>query len=211
MMDLGVTDIYVVNELGFSLDKCAAAAHKQNIKIRVFPNVAQSSWYNTSDLTKFFIRPEDVEDYLPYVDVFEIFENEENPLFAETLYKVYAKDHRWMGELNEIILNFNVKLNGKYTHPLWTSRRISCEKKCLKGSRCDMCHTIAELGETLEKVQITVGKQDPIKNKPTEEEMRKLIDKYYNNVDKDIFLTDNDKIQKTISVAEKQILEAIKE
>lgn len=42
IISLGVSDIYVVEELCFQIDKVAAIAHKENVAIRVFPNIAQS-------------------------------------------------------------------------------------------------------------------------------------------------------------------------
>lgn len=43
LVKLKVKDIYIVNELGFELDKIAEIAHKENINIRIIPNIAQSS------------------------------------------------------------------------------------------------------------------------------------------------------------------------
>lgn len=52
-LDLKVTDIYIVENMGFELDKIAPIVHEQGIQIRVFPNIAQSSWIKTSGLRKF--------------------------------------------------------------------------------------------------------------------------------------------------------------
>ena len=49
-----VTDIYITEELGFSLKEIAAIVHKNNIQIRVFPNVAQSSWKTTLPIKKLY-------------------------------------------------------------------------------------------------------------------------------------------------------------
>lgn len=183
-LDLQVTDVYIVNELGFELDKVSKLAHNYNTKIRVFPNIAQTSWALTPDLKKFFIRPEDIEDYEEYVDVFEIFEAQE-PIIAETLYKVYAMDKQWYGKLEEIIGDFSADLDGRFLHPRWVDRRIKCGKKCLKGSMCDMCDTIAGLGESLEKAGIIVSKPKPESEPKSEEEILSLAEKYEN---KDIVL-----------------------
>ena len=43
LIELEVSDIYVVEHLGFELDLCAKKAHAAAINIRVFPNIAQSS------------------------------------------------------------------------------------------------------------------------------------------------------------------------
>ena len=186
-LNLGVSDVYIVNELGFELDKVYDIVHDHNAKVRVFPNIAQSAWTYTPDLKKFFIRPEDIKDYEKYVDVFEIFEGYVDglevyeiaePIIAETLYRVYAIDTQWYGKLEEIIANFHANLDGRFLHPRWVDRRVRCGKKCLKGSMCDMCNTIAGLGESLEKAGIIVSKPKPEKESKSEEEILAIAEKY---------------------------------
>lgn len=181
-INLGVTDIYAANELGFELDKVHKIAAEHEVNVRVIPNIAQTSWYDTPDLVKFFIRPEDIIDYEPYVDIFELSENmPERPQIGNVLYKAYAIDKRWFGQLNEIIAAFDNPLNGEFTHPAWSIKRVTCSKKCMKGGRCRMCYTVAGFAETLEKVGVTIKKKTPEKEKPkrTKEELQELILKYY--------------------------------
>lgn len=149
----GVTDIYIVENMGFELDKIAAMAHKEGISIRAFPNVAQSSWNSLNGLKKFFIRPEDVEVYEPYVDTFEFFGESEK---MDIYYKIYNKDKKWFGKLDEIILDFNSDIDNKYVIPRFAEKRISCEKKCLKGGKCNRCNRILELSKSLEKGKMIV-------------------------------------------------------
>lgn len=42
LIDRKVSDIYIVEELGFDLINVANVLHKNNINVRIFPNVAQS-------------------------------------------------------------------------------------------------------------------------------------------------------------------------
>lgn len=206
-LDLGVTDVYIVNELGFELDKVSQAVHEYGAKVRVFPNIAQSSWFLTPDLKKFFIRPEDVEDYEEYVDVFEIFEAYE-PIIAETLYKAYAIDKKWYGRLEEIIGDFHADLDGRFLHPRWVDRRVKCGKKCLKGSMCDMCNTIAGLGESLEKAGIIVSKPDPEKERKSEEEILALAEKYNQ---KDPVIVAHDIVKDTITQSKEELEQFLRE
>lgn len=53
LIELGVTDIYIVEDLCFELDKVSKIAHEENVRIRIYPNVAQSSWKDTPDIKKF--------------------------------------------------------------------------------------------------------------------------------------------------------------
>lgn len=144
----GITDIYIVESLGFELDKIAEIAHKENVSIRVFPNVAQSEWKSINSLKKFFIRPEDVSAYEPYVDVMEFYGEDSK---SDIYYKIYAIDKKWFGKLNEIIISFNSDIDSKCMLPRFAEKRIRCGKSCFKGGKCEMCNRIYELSKTFEK------------------------------------------------------------
>lgn len=152
-IQLGVSDVYIGNNLGFELDKVAEIAHQNNVQIRVFPNVAQSSWKETSGLKKFFIRPEDVTFYSDYVDVFEFWGADLKK--QEIFYKIYSKQE-WFGSLNEIIYELNEELDSRYIIPRFAEKRVRCKKECLKGGKCQICDRIKELSHTLEEAHIIV-------------------------------------------------------
>lgn len=152
-IQLGVSDVYIGDNLGFELDKVAEIAHQNNVQIRVFPNVAQSSWKETPGLKKFFIRPEDVTFYSDYVDVFEFWGTDLKK--QEIFYKIYSKQE-WFGSLNEIIYELNEELDSRYIIPRFAEKRIRCKKECLKGGKCQICDRIKELSHTLEEAHIIV-------------------------------------------------------
>ena len=152
-LNLNPTDIYLVEDMGFQLDKAADLAHKLGVSIRVFPNVAQSSWDGTPALKKFFIRPDDIEYYEPYVDVMEFYGR---PDSISTYYKIYAIDHKWLGKLNEIILSFDSEIDNRGILPSFAERRIKCNKKCIKGSGCQVCEALEHLSDTLMEHDLTI-------------------------------------------------------
>ena len=152
-VDLGVSDIYIVEELCFEIDKVAKIAHEKNVKIRTFPNVAQSQWEDLPDIKKFFIRPEDIDIYSKYIDVIEFFGRDEQ---IATYYKIYAKDKQWFGQLKEIIIGLNSDIDSRYIIPKFAEKRLSCGKNCLKGGKCAICDRIIDLSKTLEKTNIMV-------------------------------------------------------
>lgn len=153
LIDFRVTDVYVVEDLCFELDKVAEIAHSRGVKIRIYPNVAQSKWYDSNPLKKFFVRPEDIDMYKDYVDSVEFYNVDKK---LETYYKIYALNKKWFGKLNEIILDFNSELDNKYVIPRFIDKRISCGKKCLKGARCRRCDNVETLSKTLEKSGLVV-------------------------------------------------------
>lgn len=104
------TDMYICEDLGFCLDKVNNILKNKNIKIRVIPNICQSSFLETPSLKTFFIRPEDISIYSIFVDVFEIVADEEH---QELLYKIY-KEGKWFGKIKEIIPSFKDELDSRY-------------------------------------------------------------------------------------------------
>lgn len=149
----GVSDIYVVDELCFSIKEVAAIAHKNNVQVRVFPNVAQSSWKKTSAYKKFWIRPEDTTYYEDFVDVFEFDGKDEQ---QNTLYQIYNVDKQWAGDLNNLILGLNTEINSMGILPRFAEKRIECQHKCQKGINCQMCEAIISLSQTLGKNEIRI-------------------------------------------------------
>ena len=153
LLKYGVTDIYIVENLGFELDKVAEIAAQYNAQVRVYPNVAQSKFETTPPLKKFFIRPEDIKAYEEYIDILEFFDADTQ---LDTYYKIYAIDKKWFGKLNEIIKNFNFDIDNKYIIPRFGEKRRVCNKKCLKGGICSRCDNIEELAKTLEQSKIVI-------------------------------------------------------
>ena len=152
-ISLGVSDIYIGEDLGFELDKVSKIAKEHNIQIRTFPNIVQTQWKYTSSLKSFFIRPEDVELYEQYIDVLEFWGDRHK---QPTFYKIYAIDKKWYGDLQEIITGFSAKLDSKFTIPRFSEKRVRCGRSCLKGGICQLCDRIEELSKTLEKADIVV-------------------------------------------------------
>lgn len=147
-INLGVSDIYITESLGFEIDKVASILHERGITVRAFPNVCQSSWKDTDCLKTFFIRPEDVYNYEPYIDVLEFFDSTER---QNVLYKIYAKDKKWFGSLQELISGFNYEFDSRFIPPEFALRRIGCGKKCLKNSNCKFCEKAYELSKVLKQ------------------------------------------------------------
>lgn len=155
IIGLKPTDIYIVQEMGFYAKQCAEAAHEFGIKLRAFPNVAQSAWDETPGISKFFIRPEDVKIYEDYIDVFEFYGNSSHK--ADVYYEIYTKkDPYWFGNLNEIIISLNEDLDSRCLLPQFAERRVSCGKRCLKGKKCQVCAVTQHLAKVLNKNNVTI-------------------------------------------------------
>ena len=150
LVDLGVSDIYVVNELGFSLKQLGPVAHAAGISIRAFANFAQDSWGINPGIKSFFIRPEDIQYYEPYVDVVE-FMGELKSEF-EVYYKIYGIQNKWEGNLDDLIIGLNTSepVDNKTIVPeILPRKRLMCQKGCLTGASCSLCELYLDVSKTL--------------------------------------------------------------
>lgn len=145
---LGVTDVYVVEGLGFNLPLVSTFAKERQIAIRTFANVAQYSAGPLPLKLNFFIRPEDISIYEPYIDTIEFFIGKE----LDVLYQIYTKDQQWYGNLQEIINGLPSPLYSNYLFPGWADKRIDCDRKCMKGDPCSLCDSYAAIANKLQEI-----------------------------------------------------------
>ena len=146
LISLGVSDIYVVEDLCFELPAVAKECHKYNIRVRVIPNVAQSSINASAPLKKFFIRPEDIDIYEPYIDTIEFWGELRQ---QDVYYKIYHDKKEWYGNLKEIIFSFDLDFDNRCVLPIFGKSRLDCGKKCLKGGHCCICDHLYNISQKL--------------------------------------------------------------
>lgn len=147
------TDIYICEELGFYLDRISYFLHPLNIKIRVTPNVCQSSFPETPSIKTFFIRPDDIKAYSKYVDIFELVADPER-IF--TIYKIY-KQGKWIGNISDIIPTFEDNVSNSmlsYVSDSFGEIRASCKKRCSYSHYdCKICDRFIDLSKTMAEAQ----------------------------------------------------------
>ena len=150
------TDMYICEELGFSLDKVSTLLHSNDIKVRVIPNLCQSSFPETPSLLTFFVRPEDIAVYSQFVDVFELITDEPR---QQVIYKIYKQGY-WAGPVKEIIPNFKDDMDSRFIMDYFGAIRVKCGKRCLyKRGACDICHRFIELGDTFKDNDILIRRK----------------------------------------------------
>lgn len=151
LMQYHPTDMYICEQLGFELDNISKILHQNNILLRTFPNICQTSFPETNGLLTFFIRPEDIPIYSNFIDVFELVSDQQH---QSTIFKIY-KQQRWFGNIQEIIPTFKGKLDGRYILDNFSAFRINCRKRCMYNpSSCNICTRIVELSKSFQKNNI---------------------------------------------------------
>jgi hypothetical protein len=145
--DLKVSDVDLSGALGFELPKVKRFLEKfgPNIKVRVTPNIITSDSLHCPPLQMFFIRPDDLDQYEPYVDVVE-FEGLEH---QDTFFNIYAKEKTFVGKLNQVIYNFPLSVDNLGLISSFGERRIGCGRECLYGGRCRRCDNLVDLSQEM--------------------------------------------------------------
>lgn len=150
------TDMYICEELGFHLDKVSKILHDNNVKVRAFPNICQSSFPETPSLKTFFIRPEDIPVYSMFIDVFEFMVDKGR---QAVVFKIY-KQEKWFGEINELIPTFKGSLDSKYVLDSFGIVRTKCGKRCMyKPGSCQVCERYLDTAETFKENGIVIHRE----------------------------------------------------
>ena len=145
LAEKGVTDIYVTDNLCYWLKE---VRDKVKCNIRVFPNWAQSSIDLSNPYTKFFIRPEDVNLFEPYIDYLEFYTT--NVKLAADLYEIYCIKKSYTGWLEILITGLpHIQVHNECIDPLLATERLNCHKSCTYWSNCKLCEKWFSLAQTL--------------------------------------------------------------
>ncbi len=146
LVNLGVSDVYINEDLGFDLIEVSKYCHSQGVLVRVIPNVISQYTKITAECIKaFFIRPEDIRMYEPCVDICEL---QGSPDRYSVIYEIY-KSGRWQGQLSDIITGFDENANNINIYPSFGQYRLSCKHICMY-EKCNLCKEIQSIANELE-------------------------------------------------------------
>lgn len=148
----GLTDVYITGEVCFKMNDVSALAKQLDIKIRLIPNFPQALYReeDTEAITSFWIRPEDLHLYEPFVDVIEFLT--EDIQLQKTFYDIYFVNKRWNKPLG-ILIPYLDKVQNHHLTEDFTLARLNCNKVCILN-RCHLCHKMESMGSLLQKNQL---------------------------------------------------------
>lgn len=146
LIALGVSQARIEAPLFFETTKLKQKCRKK-IALRVIANVAHEGYVPGVDgISGSWIRPEDVEQY---EDVFTTIEFRDSDQSKEqALYRIYAEQHEWPGQIEMLITNINAP--GKYNRmlpPEFTQHRLNCGQRCKSNGHCRICHRYVRLAD----------------------------------------------------------------
>lgn len=123
-----------------------------NIPVRLVPNIA----YNDGMIRNHswdggFVRPEDLHYYEDYVDIVEF---EDCDIYKEeALFRIYAEQQEWPGDINMIITNIQeTGILNRLLPPDFGSYRLNCQHRCQKNE-CRLCSASFKLASMIEELK----------------------------------------------------------
>ena len=90
-----------------------------------------------------WIRPEDIDNYSLYIDVIEFGTQPQKR--EQTLYRLYAEDKKWAGELGRIVMDLDYPALNRTIDSEKIMRRMNCGMTCASLGDCTLCYDILKM------------------------------------------------------------------
>lgn len=143
IQEVGAQYIVLGETLFFNINRLKNCGIRQ---IRIMANQAMHSIIpRKNGLCGPWMRPEDAEMYDVCPNVVIEFPGC-MPSKEEALYRIYAEQHRWPGELDRIIDNIGISTPNRMLPSEFTEHRLNCRQ------RCESCHICPNLIKIADKV-----------------------------------------------------------
>lgn len=137
---LGVEYVIIDAPLFFQMDK----VKQFNIPVRIAANLSLREILPYDDgVPGPWIRPEDIETYEPYVDMIEFLRA--NLDEEKALYRIYAEQANWPGDLKMLIKDLNYSGVNRMIPPDLAQKRLNCGQKCQENGKCRLCWRMLDL------------------------------------------------------------------
>ena len=118
-----------------------------NVPIRMIPNLAHLDGFPREDgVCGNWFMPQCVPEYSTYVDTIEFGLQPERR--EQTLYRLYAKEQKWSGEVGRIVQDLNYLGNNLTLDKELLLRRMNCGMKCAYDG-CTLCYDILKISDAI--------------------------------------------------------------
>ncbi len=142
--ELNPYSIYIGEDLCFDLPAVRKVCG-EDILIRVIPNIP------AADERSFYIRPEDIEIYEPYIDIIEFAFPYDRPDMQDTLFDIYFETKEWIANLNIIIPNIDAA--NPFIPTNFGELRLQCHYACMCGRQCNLCKSMISIANKIAEVK----------------------------------------------------------
>lgn len=116
------------------------------VQKRITANIAHEGYLPFVDgVSGSWIRPEDVDKYEDIFNIIEFSDIEGKK--EEALYRIYAEQKQWPGQVNMIISNINTEAYNRMIPEDFTTHRLNCGQRCAAGGSCKLCYRYLKLAD----------------------------------------------------------------
>jgi len=113
-------------------------------EVRIVPNIAYYAHIpHVNGVIGSYIRPEDIDAYGGYINVIE-FEGCDKKK-EQALYRIYAEQKAWPGDLKTIITNLDYPGVNRMIPENFALKRMNCGQTCITGAHCKLCYRYLDL------------------------------------------------------------------
>jgi hypothetical protein len=146
LVDNGVCCVNLGMPLIFDVNELVDFKKFHPVEFRYCPTVAYYDGLHREDgVCGGWIRPEDLEMYEPVLDRIEF--NHIKTDKEQALYRIYAEQKEWPGDLGMIIENFNhIGVNRMIMREV-TLSRMNCKHRCQTKGTCNICPRAVSLAD----------------------------------------------------------------
>lgn len=155
-ISLGVSDVYLSDDLWYFLKDVCDLCHKNKVNVRFVANRIPSMCSTRGfDKRAMIVRPNDFDLIDGLIDTIEFdcydFKGVYNFGMLSALYKTWFTTKNWYGDLGEI--NYDIKIPFPNTTMIdtLTKERIRCGMRCFKGGSCKRCTDTFDVAYSLKE------------------------------------------------------------
>ena len=158
-ISLGVTDIYVCDDLCYNLELVKKTCEKNNVSVRLIVNRIASTRVDKGINPKapIFI-PECLDNLSKYIDVFEIDSN--SWVKIGTYYRIWFERQEWRENLQYIYPELEIYIPNESLIPNFMDFKMNCGYRCGHGSSCKKCEQFVEIARDLRSKNIEYKKEN---------------------------------------------------
>lgn len=158
MVELGVSDVYIADDLCYNLSNTSKYCHSHNVNLRLILNrIPSTSLFKGENIRDMFFCPSDIDGLSEYYDTFEFdcgdpFEwNKFN-----VLYRTFFIKKQWDGNIQEINKDIKFLIMNNTILNNFTYYKSNCKYKCrfITDSKCRKCDQVKAIADMLYKKNI---------------------------------------------------------
>lgn len=162
LISIGVSDVYIADDLCYDLENTAEIAHGWNVQLRLVLNVVAMTVPPINEEKSPWFPPEATDILAKYIDTIEFDCGDPYDWHRfGVFYRAWLERKTWHGNLNEIIYPLTIDIpNDSFLADELIRYKVNCRRHCSAASRsCTRCQSYVDLANELAEREIGLNKK----------------------------------------------------